>query len=409
MGSKGWAAFRHRDFRLFCAARFCMSLATQVQTVAVAWFVYDATRDALALGLIGLASFVPTFALVLVTGLVADRYSRRWILILAYAFMMLTSLGLLVEIRSGASDMRLIYLFLIGFGAARAFANPAGQAIVPALVPEQQLANAIAWNSSVMQFATIAGPAVGGILYAVYPTAPFIGACLCFGSAALLVAALRLRPADGKREPVTWSLLIGGLSFLRTKRILLGAISLDLGAVFLGGSVALMPIFARDVFHVGPWGLGLLRSMPAVGAFVMAIVLAHSSLIAHRAGLRMLQAIGIFGLATVGFGLSTNFILTLALLAVLGAADMVNVVVRQTLIQVETPNELRGRVAAVNTVFIGASNELGEFESGTLAWLVGPSAAVVIGGIGTITLALLWGRWFPELAARRSLTRSVPA
>ena len=406
MSSRGWAAFRHRDFRLFCAARFSMALATQIQTVAVAWLVYDTTGSALNLGLVGLASFLPSIALVLLTGLVADRYSRRWILIIVFSAMMLTSLGLLAQVHAGVPKLWPIYVLVAAFGAARAFGNPAAQATVPALVPEGDLANAIAWNSSVMQVATISGPAVGGILYAVHPTAPFIGSAVCFGLSALLISALRLRPAAAKREPVTWSRLVAGLVFLRTKPLLLGAISLDLFAVLLGGATALMPIFARDVFHVGPWGLGLLRSMPAVGALTMAIVLAHSSLLSRRAGLRMLQAVAIFGLATIGFGLSTNFGLTLVLLVILGAADMVSVVVRQTLVQSETPDDLRGRVAAVNTVFIGASNELGEFESGTLAWLVGPPAAVVIGGVGTFMLAICWRSWFPDLARRDSLIRS---
>lgn len=406
MGSRGWTAFRHRDFRLFCAARFAMALATQIQTVAVAWLVYDTSGSALNLGLVGLASFLPSIALVLLTGLVADRYSRRWILIIVFSAMMLTSLGLLAQVHAGVPKLWPIYVLVAAFGAARAFGNPAAQATVPALVPEGDLANAIAWNSSVMQVATISGPAVGGILYAVHPTAPFIGSAVCFGLSALLISALRLRPAAAKREPVTWSRLVAGLVFLRTRPLLLGAISLDLFAVLLGGATALMPIFARDVFHVGPWGLGLLRSMPAVGALTMAIVLAHSSLLSHRAGLRMLQAVAIFGLATIGFGLSTNFGLTLVLLAILGAADMVSVVVRQTLVQAETPDDLRGRVAAVNTVFIGASNELGEFESGTLAWLVGPPAAVVIGGVGTFMLAICWRFWFPDLARRDSLIRS---
>ena len=406
MGSRGWTAFRHRDFRLFCAARFAMALATQIQTVAVAWLVYDTSGSALNLGLVGLASFLPSIALVLLTGLVADRFSRRWILIIVFSAMMLTSLGLLAQVHAGVPKLWPIYVLVAAFGAARAFGNPAAQATVPALVPEGDLANAIAWNSSVMQVATISGPAVGGILYAVHPTAPFIGSAVCFGLSALLISALRLRPAAAKREPVTWSRLVAGLVFLRTKPLLLGAISLDLFAVLLGGATALMPIFARDVFHVGPWGLGLLRSMPAVGALTMAIVLVHSSLLSRRAGLRMLQAVAIFGLATIGFGLSTNFGLTLVLLVILGAADMVSVVVRQTLVQSETPDDLRGRVAAVNTVFIGASNELGEFESGTLAWLVGPPAAVVIGGVGTFMLAICWRFWFPDLARRDSLIRS---
>jgi MFS family permease len=397
MGSRGWAAFRHRDFRLFCAARFAMALAIQIQTVAVAWLVYDASGSALNLGLVGLASFLPTIALVLVTGLVADRYSRRGILMLVFSAMMLTSFGLLAQVHAGVPSLWPIYGLLVAFGAARAFGNPAAQAFVPALVPAGDLANAIAWNSSVQQVATISGPAVGGILYAVDPTAPFLGSAVCFGLAAVLIAALRLRPAEVKREPVTWSRVIAGLVFLRTKPLLLGAISLDLFAVLLGGATALMPIFARDVFHVGPWGLGLLRSMPAVGAVTMAIVLAHSSLLARRAGLRMLQAVGVFGLATVGFGLSTSFGLTLVLLAILGAADMVSVVVRQTLVQAETPDDLRGRVAAVNTVFIGASNELGEFESGVTAKWWGAVRAVIVGGIATLVVTGVWIRLFPTL------------
>jgi len=409
MGSKGWAAFRHRNYRLFLAVRFAMSLATQIQNVAVGWLVYDISRSALSLGLAGLASFLPAIALVLVTGLVADRYSRQWIMLLVLGAMMLTSLGLLIQVSAGAPSLWAIYALLVAFGAARAFGNPAGQALVPALVPAEDLANAVAWNSSAIQVATIAGPAVGGILYAIHPLAPFMGAALCFGISALLVSLLRLTAATAKREPVTWSRVVAGLVFLRTKPVLLGAISLDLFAVLLGGATALMPIFARDIFHVGPWGLGLLRSMPAVGAVTMAAVLAHSSLLSNRAGLRMLQAVGIFGLATIGFGLSTNFILTLVLLAVLGAADMVSVVVRQTLVQVETPDELRGRVAAVNAVFIGASNELGEFESGMLAWLIGPVAAVVLGGFGTLSLAVFWRFIFPDLAQRDSLLRSEPA
>jgi MFS family permease len=314
----------------------------------------------------------------------------------------------LTQVHTGAVGVWPIYALLVLFGAARAFANPAGQAILPALVPSHDLANAVAWNSSVVQAATIAGPAVGGILYAIHPTAPFIVAGLGFGAAACLVAAIRLGAAVGRREPVTWSRLVAGLAFVRSKPILLGAISLDLFAVLLGGATALMPIFARDVFHVGPWGLGLLRSMPAIGALVMAIVLAHSALLSRHAGRRMLLAVGVFGLATIGFGLSRSFGLSLFLLALLGAADMVSVVVRQTLVQLETPDGLRGRVAAVNTVFVGASNELGEFESGTLAWLVGPAPAVAIGGAGTVLLALLWWRWFPELARRDSLIPRQP-
>jgi MFS family permease len=348
-------------------------------------------------------------ALVLFTGLIADRYSRRWILVISYCLMALTSCGLLLQVSAGDLRLPLIFLPVMTFGVARAFGNPAGQAIVPSLVSPQDLANAMAWNSSALQLATIAGPAVGGLLYAADARAPFLAAGLCFGAGAVMVATLRLKLNDNRREPVTWARLIGGLTFLRATPVLLGAISLDLLAVLLGGATALMPIFARDVFGMGAWGLGVMRSMPAVGALAMAVTLAHSTLLARHAGRRMLAAVAIFGLATIGFGLSTNFYLTLVLLAILGAADMVSVVVRQTLVQLETPDPLRGRVAAVNTVFIGASNELGEFESGTLAWLVGPVPAVVVGGVGTVLIALLWSRWFPALARRDLQSAGQPA
>jgi MFS family permease len=409
MSARGWSAFRHRDFRLFCAARFAMTLAVQMQNVAVAWLVYDVSEDALALGLVGLASFLPTVSLVLVTGLIADRYDRRRILVLALAGMAVVALGLLAHVRAGVPSLWPIYLLVIGFGTARAFANPAGQAIVPSLVPIEEFGNAIAWNSTALQIGTIAGPALGGILYAVDPSAPFLAAALCFGAGSLLNAAVRPRRVAAAREPVTWPLLMAGLGFIRSRRVVLGAISLDLFAVLLGGATALMPIFARDVFQVGPWGLGLLRTMPAVGALTMAVYLAHSNLLSRRIGRRMLLAVAVFGLATVAFGLSQNFFLTLAALTVIGAADMVSVVIRQTLVQAETPDALRGRVSAVNTVFIGASNELGEFESGTLAWLVGAVPAAVIGGLSTVAIAALWSRWFPELRDRDKLVPSTPA
>ena len=409
MSARGWSAFRHRDFRLFCAARFAMTLAVQMQAVAVAWLVYDVSEDPLALGLVGLASFLPTAALVLVTGLIADRYDRRRILVVALAAMALVALGLLSQVRAGAPSLWPVYLLVIGFGTARAFANPASQAIVPSLVPMEEFGNAVAWNSTALQIGTIAGPALGGLLYAVDPSAPFLAAALCFSAGSALNAAVRPRRVAASREPVTWSLLIAGLGFIRSRRVVLGAISLDLFAVLLGGATALMPIFARDVFEVGPWGLGLLRTMPAVGALTMAVYLAHSSLLSRRIGRRMLVAVAVFGLGTVAFGLSRNFYLTLAVLAVIGAADMVSVVIRQTLVQSETPDALRGRVSAVNTVFIGASNEVGEFESGALAWLIGAVPAVVIGGLSTVAIAAVWSRMFPELRDRDRLVGPAPA
>lgn len=388
-------------------ARFFVSLATQMQTVAVAWLVYEVTRSAFALGFVGLASFLPTVSLVLVTGLVADRYDRRRVLMLAYAAMGASAVGLLLHVWSGLREVWPVYLWLIGFGVGRAFGNPTGQALVPNLVPPEHLGNAMAWNSSVLQVATIAGPAVGGLLYAVDPSAPFLAASLCFGLAALSVLLIRSRAAPAPREPATWERLLAGLAFIRSRPAVFGAISLDMVAVLLGGATALLPIFAQDVFGVGPWGLGLMRSMPAVGALLMALVLANGSLLERRAGRRMLGTVAVFGLATVGFGLSRYLPLTLLLLAIMGAADMVSVVIRQTLVQADTPDEVRGRVAAVNTLFIGASNELGEFESGVVAGLVGAAPAVVIGGLGTIAVSFLWARLFPALRDRDRLVREA--
>jgi MFS family permease len=398
----GWVAFRSRDFSLYCSGRFLSGAAIQVQNVAVGWLVYDLTHDAFALGLVGLATFLPAVGLALVTGHAADRFDRRLILLVCYAICTLTAIGLLVGAWSGTRQIWPIYVLVLVFGAARAFANPAGQALVPNLVPLEHLRNAIAWNSSAWQTATIVGPALGGILYALGSTVVFATAAICFATTAGLFAAIRRRPASAPREKASWASLLAGIRFIRSRPVVLGAISLDLFAVLLGGATALLPIYARDILEVGPWGLGLLRSMPALGAVGMALLLAHRPL-ARRTGRRMFQAVAVFGLATVGFGLSTSLTVSLGCLLVLGAADMVSVFIRQTLVQLETPDAMRGRVAAVNAVFIGASNELGEFESGTLAALVGAVPAVVVGGVGTLLVAGLWARWFPELRHRDRL------
>ena len=403
--SSGWAAFRHRDFALYCAARFISAIGTQVQTVAVGWLVYDLTRSALALGLVGLVGFLPAFGLALVTGHVADRFGRRAILVVCYATSLLAALGLLLSALGGEGPVWPIYLLTFVIGAARAFANPASQALVPNLVPTEHFGNAVAWNSSVWQTATIIGPAAGGLLYALGPAVVFGAAAVCFGLTLLLLAGISPRPGGARREPVSWASLVAGIGFIRSRPAILGAISLDLFAVLLGGATALLPIYARDILHTGPWGLGLLRSMPAVGAVLMAMLLAHRPL-ARRSGRRMFQAVALFGLATIGFGLSRSMPLSLLCLFVLGAADMVSVFVRQTLVQVETPDAMRGRVAAVNSVFIGASNELGEFESGVLASLLGAVGAVVLGGLGTLLVAGLWARWFPALRDRDRLIAS---
>lgn len=407
----GWVAFRHRDFSLYCAARFLSAVGLQAQNVAVGWLVYDLTGSAMALGLVGLAAFLPAVGLALVTGYVADRNDRRQVLLACFALSTLVSLGLLAFAATGGDAGRVwpVFALTVVQGAARAFANPAGQALVPNLVPPEHLGNAVAWNSSVWQSATIAGPAVGGVLYAVGGgPAAFGAAALCSGLTLVLLAGIRGRGAPAMaREPVSWATLLAGVSFIRSQPVILGAISLDLFAVLLGGATALLPIFARDILHTGPWGLGLLRSAPALGAVCTALVLAHRPL-RRRTGHRLFQAVALFGLATIGFGLSTSLPLSLLCLFVLGAADMVSVFVRQTLVQLETPDAMRGRVAAVNSVFIGASNELGEFESGALAAAVGAVPAVVIGGAGTLLVAGLWARWFPDLRERDRLIPPAP-
>ena len=398
----GYAAFRSRDFRLFSASRLLSIMALQMQNVAVGWLVYDLTRSAFALGLVGLAAFVPALALVLVTGHVADAFDRRLIMLIAHAATALSAAGLVLFAAMGADAALPVYGLVALAGTARAFGLPAQQALLPLLVPREDFGNAVAWNSSVNQTATISGPALGGVLYLLGPTIVFATVAAAFAAAALLAALIVPRPPERRRERTSWTTLVAGLSFIRAHPVVLGAISLDLVAVFLGGATALLPIFAQDILHVGPVGLGLLRSAPAVGALAMAFTLAHRP-VARNAGRRMLQAVALFGLSTIGFGLSTSLYLSLACLALIGAADMVNVYVRQTLVQTETPDAMRGRVAAVNSIFIGASNELGEFESGTLAALLGAVPAVVIGGAATIAVAALWGRMFPQLAARDKL------
>jgi MFS family permease len=393
--------FRHRDLGLFLGGRFLSAMAIQIQNVAVGWLVYDLTRDPLALGLVGLASFLPAIALALVTGHAADHRDRRTILVAGYLLTTLTALGLLACAWLRA-PVWMIYALVLAFGVSRAFATPAGQALLPNLVPPEELGAAIAWGSSVWELATIIGPAIGGVLYVVGEGAVFGAAAACFAASTLLFGRIRHRSrpvAGGRTDRAT---LLAGIGFIRSRPAILGAISLDLFAVLLGGATALLPIYARDILQVGPTGLGLLRSAPAAGALAVALWLAWRPLL-RRAGLRMFQAVALFGLATVAFGLSRHFLLSLGFLAVLGAADMVSVVIRQTLVQAETPNEMRGRVSAVNAVFIGASNELGEFESGAVAALIGTVPAVVVGGAGTLLVAALWARWFPELRRRDRL------
>ncbi len=410
----GWVAFRSRDFTLFCIARFVSATAFMMQTVAVGWLIYDLTGSALALGISGLVAFLPVVGLALFAGHIADRYDRRGILLICAAVATAASGGLLAAVASGSPPVWLIYLLIFVFGATRAFAMPTGQALLPGLVPAEHFPNAVTWTSSAWQVATVVGPAVGGVLYAFGSTVVFAAAAIGSAITLLLYLLMRTRTAVRPREPVTWDTLLAGIRFIRSRPVIYGAISLDLFAVLLGGATALLPIFARDILHVGPTGLGLLRSMPAIGAVSMALWLARWP-VRRNAGPIMFAAVGVFGLATIGFGLSQSMPLSLACLFVLGAADMISVLIRQTLVQIDTPDAMRGRVAAVNALFIGASNELGEFESGAVAAMVGAVAAVVIGGIGSIAVAALWTRLFPPLWQRDQLVlheepaRPIPA
>jgi MFS family permease len=399
----GWAVFANGDFRLFGAARFLSGLSYQMQAVAIGWFVYDLTQSALALGLVGLAGFLPAMLSALVSGHVADAYERRRVGAAAFALQAAASFGLLIYALFGHGAVWPIYALVVVVGTARAFANPALQALLPTLVPGPQFGSAIAWNSSLWQTASVMGPALGGLLYALGPTVVFAVAGTSFALASLSVALIRHRPAPVTERPaISWEALLAGIRYIRSQPVVLGAISLDLFAVLLGGATALLPIYAAEVLHVGPLGLGALRSMPAAGAVATAVLLAYYPLRRH-AGLRMLRAVMVFGLATIVFGLSTSLVLSMACLFVIGAADMISVYVRQSFVQGETPDAMRGRVAAVNTVFIGASNELGEFESGTLAAAIGAMPAVVLGGVATVAVALLWGRLFPALRDRDRL------
>jgi len=394
------------DFMRLWYARLAGVGASQMMLVAIGWQMYDLTGSAWDLGLVGLLQFLPALALVLVAGHVVDRHHRARIVALCVAAQGLVALVLAAAPFDGLSQRTLLLALSVVLGAVRAFQMPAQQALVPLLVPPALLPRAMAFSSAGLQGAIIAGPALGGFAYVA-------GASVVYGLCAALFAlaaalCLRIRhapPPPG--EPMSLDTLLAGVRYVQRNKVVLGAISLDLFAVLLGGAVALLPMFAKDILHVGPWGLGLLRSAPALGALVMSVALTRWP-IARHAGPKLFAAIAVFGLATLVFGLSTSFVLSMAALCVTGAADMVSIVVRQTMIQLETPDAMRGRVSAVASVFIGASNQLGEFESGaTAAWL-GPVGSVLLGGAGTLLVAALWWRWFPALARRDALVSPPP-
>jgi MFS family permease len=388
-------------------ARLAGVAASQMLLVAIGWQMYDLTGSAWDLGLVGLLQFLPALALVLVAGHVVDRHHRARIVALCVAAQGLVALVLALAPFEALSQRSLLLALSVVLGAVRAFQMPAQQALVPLLVPAALLPRAMAFASAGLQGAIIAGPALGGFVYVAGASAVYGLCAALFTLAAGLCLGIR-HPDPPPGEPMSLGRLLAGVRYVRQNRVVLGAVSLDLFAVLLGGAVALLPMFAKDILQVGPWGLGLLRGAPAVGALAMSVLLTRRP-IARRAGPKLFAAIAVYGLATLVFGLSTSFALSLAALFVTGAADMVSVVVRQTMIQLETPDAMRGRVSAVASVFIGASNQLGEFESGaTAAWL-GPVGSVVLGGAGTLLVAALWWRWFPALARRDALVRDRSA
>lgn len=397
-----YAAFRHGPFLRYWAARFLATFSTQIVSVAVGWQVYDLTRDPLDLGLVGIIQFAPSLILVLVTGAAADRFGRRLIMGLSALLEALCACALLLLTFRGLTGVTGIFVTLAVFGVARAFFAPASASLVANLVPPEDFANAVAWNSSAWQTATIVGPVAGGLLYGLSPEAAYGTATLFMLASALLIFSIPKPVQKAVIEKRSLETLFAGFRYIWSEKIVLGAISLDLFAVLLSGAVALLPVYARDILELGPWGLGLLRAAPGIGAILVAVWLAGHPIRDH-AGIIMLGFVALFGVFTAVFGLSTMPWLSILALALVGATDMISVYVRETLIQLWTPDRVRGRVNAVNMVFVGASNELGEFRAGTMAALIGTVPAVVIGGIGAVAVAGIWAVIFPQLRRVRHL------
>src|SRR6202140_2788041 len=406
----GRVAFTHPNFVSYTLARFFIVVALEMQSVAVGWQVYEITKRPLDLGYVGLAQFLPGFVLFLFAGPAADLYDRRKLLMWCYGGFALCAALLLAISWRAPQSVHAIYFVLVLLGIFRCFNWPASPALLPQLVPEEHFSNAVAWTASTFQIATIAGPAIGGIAYALFRGPEGVYA-IAFAISILSTAlTLRIHPRTAslekepdEKEPVTLRTVLAGFRFIWEKKLILGSISLDMFAVLLGGAVALLPVYARTILHTGPWGLGLLRSAPGVGAALMAIVVAHRP-IRRRAGLTMLLSVAAFGVLTIVFGISHSLILSLIALFLLGASDMVSVIIRATLVQVATPDEMRGRVNAVDMLFIGVSNELGEFESGVTAQWFGTVPAVVLGGVGTLLVIAAWAWLFPELREADQLT-----
>src|SRR3954453_22979241 len=401
----GRAAFTHPGFVLFQIARFLIVSAVEMQAVAVGWQVYEITKRPLDLGYVGLAQFLPAILLFPISGHASDRFDRGKVLSACYAGYSVCFALLLALAERGTPSITSIYVVLVLIGVVRSFNSTTSRSILPQLVPQEHFPNAVAWNASIFQAATILGPSFGGIVYAAFhgPSAVYVIALVTAIGAT--ISSLRIKPEvkARPREPMTLKTVFAGLDYIWNKKLILGAVSLDLFAVLLGGAVALLPVYAREILRTGPWGLGLLRASPGVGAAVMAILLAYRPL-RSRVGKIMLFCVAGFGAFTIVFGISHSLTLSMISLVLAGASDMVSVVVRGTLVQIATPDAVRGRVNAVDMIFIGASNEFGEFESGLTAHWFGTVPAVILGGVGTLIVVALWAWLFPELRNANRLT-----
>ncbi len=394
----GRAAFTHPAFVVFQIARFLVVSAVEMQAVAVGWQVYEITKRPLDLGFVGLAQFLPGILLFPLSGHASDRFERRDVLSACYGGYALCFGLLLALAQRTVHTMTPIYVVLVLIGVVRSFNGTASRSILPQLVSEEHFPNAVAWNASIFQAATILGPTFGGIVYAASHGPSAVYAIAMVTAVGATISTFRIKPESKPRtrEPMTFTTAFAGLRFIWRKKLILGAISLDLFAVLLGGAVALLPVYAREILHTGPWGLGLLRTAPGVGAALMAVVLAHKPL-RGSSGIALLWAVAGFGVFTIIFGLSRSLTISLVALLLLGASDMISVIIRATLTQLATPDAMRGRVTAVDMIFIGTSNEFGQFESGVTAQWFGTVPAVVLGGIGTLVVIALWAWWFPDL------------
>src|SRR5512139_1353591 len=398
-----YAALRHRDFRLLLTGRFITSFGNEMLSFAIGWELWLRTHQAFVLGMVGLVQVIPVILLSLPAGHVADQYNRKRIVLISQLFFALCAVGL-GWLSYTQGPIYWIYVLLLGIGIARAFNDPASSTLLPQTVPPHLFSNAATWSSSTWQFAAITGPAAAGILIGFFNRVTFI---YFFDAMAAVVFCILLLMIKGRQlalaqKSATWSSLKEGFRFMRATKVILAAITLDMFAVLFGGAVALLPIYATDILQVGAQGLGIMRAAPSIGALVMAFVIAHRPPM-QNAGRTLLLAVTGFGLATIVFGLSTSFILSVAMLTLLGALDNISVVIRGTLLLTQTPDEMRGRISSVNSIFIGVSNELGSFESGLAAAALGPVIAVVAGGIGTIIVVLVVSRIWPEIGQLKSL------